>query len=299
MKGYKGLLFAIISPLVTSIATILIGGAVKLINPWIVLSISPLIGSVILFFIAWFKGQRFRLQELRDNKNDIFSLIFTRQIVGWAIFVLGLTFTDVIKAIFFTKVEPYFVLLFHWIVYKEKVKRKHLILLAVHIFGAILLSTGGKFIGFGRSQFGDLFVIVSMACAALSYIPAAKLSRVMGAIKINTIMLFTAGLVFLPFTLFFSTQVAGWISIRGWIYLIGYSVLFSCIGLTLWFASLKTVKSWIVSSLRALGPLIGVPFAYFLLGETLTLTQLLGGLIVLATSFLIAREHLSIVRKGE
>ena len=296
MKKHKGLIFAIISPFVTSIATILIGGAIKLLNPWIVLSFSPLIGSIILFFVALFRGEKFKFQEIKNNQKDILSLIISRQIIGWAIFILGLAFTDVIKAIFFTKVEPYFVLLFHWFVYKEKVKLKHLILLAIHITGAILLSIGGKSTGFGRAQLGDLLVIISMACSSLSYIPAAKLSRAMGAIKINTIMLFAGALIFLPFAFIFSTPT-GWVSTRGWVYLLGYSVLFSSIGLTLWFASLKTVKSWIVSSLRALGPLIGVPFAYFLLGETLTPVQLIGGLIVLTTSFLIAKEHLDVVRK--
>ncbi len=293
---HKGLLFAIISPLVTSIATILIGGAVKLISPWIILSISPLIGALILFSIVFFKGQKFRLSELKENKKDIVSLTVVRQIIGWGIFVIGLTFTDVIKAIFFTKVEPYFVLLIHWIVYREKVKRKHLVLLAVHIFGAILLSTGGKNIGFGKAQFGDLLVVLSMACASLSYIPATKLSKKIGALKINAISLFTAGIVFLPFAFIFTTP-AGWSNARGLIYMLMYSILFYVIGLTLWFASLKTVKSWIVSSLRALGPLVGVPFAYFLLGESLSAIQLLGGLIVLATSFLIAREHFSIVKE--
>lgn len=294
MKEHKGLVFAIISPLVTSIATILIGGAIKLISPWIVLSVSPLIGALILFFVVFFKGQKLRLQELKDNRRDIASLVVVRYIIGWAIFVIGLTFTDVIKAIFFTKVEPYFVLLIHWIVYKEKVKRKHLVLLAIHIVGAILLSTGGKSIGFGKSQAGDLLVVISMACASLSYIPAARLSKKIGAIKINAITLFITAMVFLPFTLFFAVPIG--VNIRGLIYMLGYSILFYVIGLTLWFASLKTVKSWIVSSLRALGPLIGAPFAYFLLGETLTLIQLLGGIIVLTTSFLIAKEHLDITR---
>lgn len=295
MKEHKGLVFAIISPLVTSLATILLGGAVKLVSLWIVLASSPLIGALILFFILLFKGQKIKLAELKDNRRDIISVVAIRQIIGWAVFVIGLTFTDVIKAIFFTKVEPYFVLLIHWIVYKEKVKRKHLLLLAVHIFGAILLSTGGKSIGFGKAQLGDLLVVISMACASLSYIPATRLSKRMGAIKINAISLFTAGMVFLPFMLFFVTP-AGWANTRGLVYIVGYAVLFYVIGLTLWFASLKTVKGWIVSSLRALGPLIGAPFAYFLLGESLTAIQLLGGVIVLGTSFLIAREHLSIVK---
>jgi len=54
----------------------------------------------------------------------------------------------------------------------------------------------------------------------------------------------------------------------------------------------KTVKGWIVSTLRYVGPILGAPVAYFLLKETLTLNQIFGAAIVVATSFLIVREHI-------
>ena len=79
---------------------------------------------------------------------------------------------------------------------------------------------------------------------------------------------------------------------EGWLYLILQAVLLTSVSLTLWFASLKSVKEWIVSSLRAVGPLVGAPFAFFFFGETLSPVQIVGAGIVLTTSFLIAREHL-------
>jgi probable blue pigment (indigoidine) exporter len=98
------------------------------------------------------------------------------------------------------------------------------------------------------------------------------------------------GLILLPFAFLFSPTLA-WTSAIGWNYLIGYVIMFNVIGLTLWFAALKTVKGWIVSALRALGPIAGMPVAFLLFGETLTPIQIVGAAVVLATSFLIAREH--------
>lgn len=286
-----GLLFAVISPFLASIATILLAGTAKLFPPFIILSFAPLIGASILIPLFIFRGGKFRIKEIKENSRDLFFLITVRQVVGWTLFVIGLSFTTGIKAIFLTKVEPYIVLYFHWLFKKEPIKARHLFLLAIHISGAVLLSTGGRFEGLGRSQFGDLFIVGAIACTALTYIPATNLSRKIGGIKTNSLMLLFAGLLLLPFALFVPSSI-NWANQTGWVYLIGYSILFSTVGLTLWFISLKTVKGWIVSALRALGPLVGAPFAYFLLGETLSLTQIFGGVVVLATSFLIAREHL-------
>ncbi|MBI3069797.1 MAG: DMT family transporter [Candidatus Levybacteria bacterium] len=291
----KGLLFAIISPLVSGIATILLGGASKLLHPLVILSLAPLIGGVLLALFLLSRGEKFKAKELKQNSKELFLLITVRQIIGWIPFVIALTFTDAIKAIFLTKVEPYFVLFWHWLIKKEPVKPRHIFLLVIHVSGAILLSTGGRFT-LGKAQLGDLFIVASMATSSLSYIWATSLTRKIGAIKTNSFMLLIAGLIFLPFALLVS-PASGWINLTGWAYLIGYTVLFSTIGLTLWFISLKSVRGWIVSALRALSPLLAAPFAYFLFGQTLSVVQILGGIVVLITSFLIAKEHLDSAKK--
>ena len=68
-------------------------------------------------------------------------------------------------------------------------------------------------------------------------------------------------------------------------------MLYSLASQALWYASLKTVQGWMVSALRALGPLLAAPVAFFLFGETLEPMQLVGAAIVLLTSLLMAREH--------
>lgn len=285
-----GLFFAIVSPLVSGIAIILVGGASKLLHPLVILSFGALIGAVVLILLLILKGEKFKAREIKQNFKDLFLLITVRQVIGWLLFIVGLTFTDAIKAIFLTKVEPYFVLFWHWLIKKEPVRPKHIFLLAIHISGAILLSTGGRFT-LGKAQLGDLFIVVSMASFSLSYIWATSLARKIGAIKTNSFMLLVAGLIFLPFALLIA-PASGWTSLSGWAFLVGYAILFSIIGLTFWFISLKSVRGWIVSALRALSPLLAAPFAYFLFGQTLSVVQILGGIVVLATSFLIAKEHL-------
>jgi len=284
-----GLLFAILSPIFSSIATVFQAGATKTLSPLIVSSVGALLGSAILTAILLFTKERRLIGRAKKNAKDIAAMTLLRPIIGVTMLAVGLSMTTAVKAIFFTKIEPYFVLGLHWLIEKERIYPRQLVLLAVHVAAVILLSMGGTF-AFGTAQMGDLLVIISMGFLAASYLFGAKLSRSIGARAANAITMGIGGLVLLPFAIGLSPAIA-WTSAIGWNYLIGYVIIFNVIGLTLWFAALKTVKGWIVSALRAIGPLAGMPVAFLLFGETLTSIQLAAGAIVLITSALIAREH--------
>lgn len=287
----RGILFAALSSVFSSIATVIKGGALRYINPFMALSVEGIIAGISLFSLSFIKKEKFKFNILRENWRTFFALVLTRQILGNLLFTLGLSLTDSIKVVFFTKAEPYFVVFWAWMLHKEKVQGKHLLLLVIHILGAIVLSTGGKIEEFGKAQLGDLLVISAIALTAYSYLPSAKLVQKINPIALNAPMLLIGGLFYLPFALYFTTQNQ-WASTVGWQYLILNVILFHIFGLTFLFVALKTVKSWMASALRAIGPLVAAPFAFYFFGETLDKVQIIGGIIVLATSFLIAREHI-------
>lgn len=291
MNLYSGLIFAIISPFLSSVSTIFKSAATKALGPFAVLSFGSLLGAFLLISFSLLKRQSFSFSHLKNNFKDFSLLIITRPMLGELLFTFGLGLTLGVKAIFFTKIEPYFVLFWHWILRKEKVSANQLILLFVHIGGAVLLSTGGSFDGIKSAQIGDLMIILAMGLFSLSYFPAKKVAVKIGAIQANSLTLLISGIFFLPFAFLFSKPETFNFFTKGWTYLVLYAIIFTTVALTLWFAALKSVKGWIVSSLRSLGPIVGVPFAYFFFGEKLTSVQILGGVIILVTSFLIAREH--------
>lgn len=285
-----GLLFAILSPIFSSIATIFLSGVSKTFATLAVVSFGAILGGSIIFLLLFLTKSKFSIRDLKKVKKDLAKMVFLRQLLGQALLVLGISLTSAIKAIFFTKTEPYFVLLFHWLVKKEKILKHQIVLLAANLFGALLLSTGGKFEAFGKAQFGDLLIVLAMACLAYSYFYGKKLSLKLGATAANAFALIIAGLVLFPLVLF-TTPMSSLANYTGWVYLLGYVITFNVIGLTLWYASLKTVKSWVVSTLRSVGPIVGAPLAYFIFGDVLNLVQIVGVAIILVTSSYIAYEH--------
>ncbi|MBF8249814.1 MAG: hypothetical protein HW400_415 [Candidatus Levybacteria bacterium] len=288
MGNYYGLIAAILSPFFSSVSTIFKSEAARGLSPLVVVSFGGIIGSLILFLIAKVRREAISKKILQRNIKDLFLIIVLRFMIGELVFTYGLIKTSAIKAIFFTKIEPFFVLILGWLFLREKVKASNLMLLIVHLAGALLLSTGGISV-IPRS--GDLLVIIAMLCFASSYIVGKRISHAMGATLGNAIPLGIGSLVLFPFAILSSYPHLSTYSVKGWEYLLIYVILFNVIALTLWFSSLKLVKGWIVSALRYVGPILGAPVAYFMFGQTLSPTQIAGAGIIVATSLLIAREH--------
>lgn len=287
-----GLLFAILSPFFSSVSTVFKTGAAKSLTPLVVIVVGGLIGSIILFCIARLLKEKITFNKLKANTKDLILVFIFRSLLGELFLTIGLAQTQAVKAIFLTKIEPYFVLILAWIFLKEKVQPKHLFLLLIHLIGAVILSTGGNISIVNKAQIGDLFIIIAMGFFASSYSYGKRLAHNVGSIYSNAVTMGMASLILLPFLLFFSPLTSFNYQPQGWVYLFVYVILFNVLGLTLWYVSLKSVKGWIVSALRYIGPILGAPVAYILLKETLTPGQIFGAAIVIATSYLIVKEHI-------
>ncbi len=290
ISKYSDLIFAVLSPFFSSIATVFKSGAAKTLTPLTVVVVGGFLGSFLLFLLARVFKEKVTLHKIKLHLRSLSALVLFRTILGELFFTYGLSKTDVIKAIFFTKIEPYFVLLIGVLFLREKIKLHHLFLLTIHLTGAVLLSTGGSIGYAGKAQIGDLFIIIAMALFASSYNYGKKLAHSIGSISSNAVAMGVGSFILLPFMIFLSPPKLSFNI--GWAYLLIYVILFNVIALTLWFASLRSVRGWIVSALRYIGPVLGAPIAYFLFGETLNTMQVFGAIIIISTSFLIAREHL-------
>lgn len=136
-----------------------------------------------------------------------------------------------------------------------------------------------------------------MFCFASSYIFGKRVSHNLGPTLGNAVPMGIANLILFPLAIVTSSSDIFSYSLKGWEFLFIYVILFNVIALTLWFYSIKMVKGWIVSALRYVGPVLGAPVAYFLFGQTLNPAQIMGAVVIIVTSFLIAKEHFSATKK--
>lgn len=288
-KQLSGQMAAVASAAISGVSTVFAAGAIALLSPLLVTGIGQLGGAVILSLAAWMAGRRLRREQLSQHKRDILSLILLRGVVSAGLFAVGLGMTESIKAVFFTKIEPYFVLAWGILVHKERHKPIEFGLLALHLFGALLLSTGGDLSRFGTSQLGDLCIILAMAVSGTTYTASRRLGDALGARNSSALIAGGGALLVLPFALLYDHTTLTAAPLTAWGLLALHTLCFYVAALPLWFYALTRARGWIVSALRAVGPIAGAPVAWMLYGETLSTMQLAGGAVVIGTAALICR----------
>lgn len=273
--------------MLSSLGWIFQGAAVLALTPLVVASVQGLLAGVIyLVHLRWI-GAKIPFTLIRANAKDLIEFTLFRSVLASVVFCYALVMSDAIKVMFFTKLEPYFIIFWSWFLLKEKVSRYHAVLLSVHVGGAILLSTGGHF-DISQSQWGDLMVVCAIAVLSYSYLHAARLSKELGAVHTNGISALASGFCILPFAIATSPAAAWNVFTFGWLNLIIVVLLFNVFALTLWYAALRHLEPWLVSALRATGPVLAAPLAWIFLGERLSEIQIGGAAIVLITSALLA-----------
>jgi drug/metabolite transporter (DMT)-like permease len=286
-----GVVLSVVSSLFSSISVVFAVGAAKMLNPIGVAGFAALIAGLILFAAASVSNKKkISWDIIRKNKRDLAEQSIIRGFIAHGLLLVGYSMTQAIKAVFFTKIEPFFVLVWGKLMGKEKLNAKHIFIIAIHLTGVFLLSTGGAITAFTTAQLGDGIIIFAVFLFAYTYYSGARLAKKIGARatvalsniiggSMNTVL----ALLFFPFSTMTSPE--------GWIYLLIYLLFFHVIALTLWYAALKTAKGWVVSAVRALGPVVGAFAALAMFGETLMEAQLIGAVVILITSVLIAKER--------
>jgi drug/metabolite transporter (DMT)-like permease len=269
----------------SSIGWILEGEAIARLEPLAVSCVALLLGGIILLCIARIRGPMPPGAGAAVTSPDflIFSLI--RSALLSTIFCYCLTLTSSTKVMFLTKIEPYIVLLIHIIWHNHRTTWQHLTLLAVHIAGAVLLSTSGNFT-LSLDTLGDLLVLMAVTASAALYAPTQRHSKRLGPSYAAGFSQLFGGIILLPFVLIYNTHsfTVSEQHTLGWLYVLLTVLVFHVISTGLWFSSIRHVPAWLASALRSFGPVLAAPIAWLFFEKPLTTIQTLGALIVIITS---------------
>lgn len=275
----------LVASALSSLGWVFEGEAIHHLAPLPVVCISLLIGGAVQIMIAALTRRTtsppFTLAT--SARFILFSIV--RSAILSLLFAFCLTLTSSTKTMFLTKVEPYIVLAIQIIWFGHRTTLAHVTLLAVHIAGAILLSTGGE-IAFSPSALGDLLLLVAVTGHAALYQPAQRFSHAMGSLYASGFSQLYGGLVLLPFMLATSLDyfVLNQQNLAGWYYTSLTILVFYVISTGLWFYSLKDIPAWLASALRSFGPVFAAPIAWYWFDKGLTPIQTAGAVIVVLTS---------------
>lgn len=284
-RFYLGVVALLAASVLSSLGWVFEGEAVQRVAPVAVICVSLILGGVSQLLIARVLGQKLvnPIGTLPLKEFIAYSIIRTS--ILSTLFAYCLTLTSSSKAMFLTKIEPYIVLLIQIVFHGHRTTRQHITLLALHLIGALLLSTGGHF-SFSRDLMGDALIFVGVIIHAALYQPSQKYSVKMGSLMASGVSQLLGGVVLLPIVLIWFNSAFELTPEQkiGWYYALLTVVFFYIASTGLWFYSLKAVPTWLASALRCAGPVVAAPFAWVFFNQNLTFVQTVGALVVVATS---------------
>jgi drug/metabolite transporter (DMT)-like permease len=282
--------FAIISSVLSSVATLFKVQGVRHVPPLLAAAGGVFFAGLLALAILALTRNLPSWSAIKQVRVPLLKTAFCRAVFSNMIFTVGLAYTSGVEAVFLTKMEPYLVIFWSWVLDKRRPSGSHLALLVVHVLGAILLSVGGRDFSGEVSWFGDLIVVTAVITAALSYRYAPQVTKVLSPMQTACIGELIGGIVTLPLALVVSPLVFGPEQQVGWLYIGVHSVMFYVLAMSFLYASLNGIEGWLSSALRATGPVIATPVAFLLFGESLSPMQILGAVVVVVTSALISKR---------
>jgi len=254
------------------------------------LPLHPLIivlGRVVFSFIfvgIWmgYKNETFKL----SNKKDLRDLIIMGIVlaVHWTTFFWSIQLSNVAIGLLTFSTFPIFVTFFSALIFKTKINSKEVVYAILIIIG-ILIIVPLKDI-FSATVLGAVVGTISGAIYAIFTIYNEILSKKMSSRSIAFYEQLSASIFLLPS--FFVIQPV--FTIRDILLLLLLGTVFTGIAHTLLLNGLKGISAYFASIITMLEPIYSIILAYIILGESINLSVVIGGSILLFTVYQVSLQ---------
>jgi drug/metabolite transporter (DMT)-like permease len=276
----KGLLLQGLTPIAIATFRFLVAGALFLVALVVMKVRRPL-------SVVFFEGK------------DILAFIGL-SLVGVTFFFIaqyvGIELADAsVAAILVCLLSPILIALLSMRIFNEALKKKQLLGLAVAGIGTLLVITGGTMNLSGTTNptflFGSLILLLTPILWASYTLGGKRLIEKYSPFLVVAYVSILGGLFLVPFSLAESSlQGILTLNLQEWGAILYLAVTCSFVGYFIWFYVMSRVKAAVTSSFLFAEPLVTVLFATAFVGESLTLSLVVGGLFIFTGVLLITRK---------
>lgn len=223
--------------------------------------------------------------SLRSIKKELVLLLLSGAAMGinWILLFEAYKYTTVSVATLSYYFAPVIVMIVCSFVFKEKLSLKQLLCFIMSTAGLVLI-TGTA--GGGKS---DLLGIAFGLGAAAFYATVMMLNKfIKGVAGLHRtfIQFLAAAIVLIPYVAFTSGFGLTSLGDAGWGALLTVGILHTGITYCMYFSAIKELPGQKVAILSYIDPLVAVLVSVLLLNETITLPQIIGGILILGFTLL-------------
>jgi drug/metabolite transporter (DMT)-like permease len=249
-----------------------------------------------LFLLPLLIARRKELYLTRRDIPQLLMLMLTGFVINKLLEYVGLALTTASDVALLITSESIFTAALSWLLLRERFKKLTGFALCLGFVGVYLIverslipniPTGG---GVWRIV-GDLLVVLALLIEAFYTVRGKAL-----LVKHPPLLITAASIVG---SLVFWVPVAGWeilaigwhpIGLAAWIGIGWMALMSTVLAYLAWFQGLTKVDGSAAASTLFVQPLLGTLLAIVLLGEQLTLTTVIGGILIVVSVYLISRQ---------
>lgn len=219
--------------------------------------------------------------DFKAIKKELLLLLFSGMAMGinWILLFEAYKHTTISAATLSYYFAPVIVTVVCPILFREKLGKKQLLCFIMSTLGLVLI-IGFEGMGGGNHVLGILLGLG----AAVFYATVILLNKFIKNVEgiHRTFLQFLAAIVILaPYVLFTGDLQIGKLDGKGWVCLLAVGLIHTGITYCMYFSALKELKGQEIAILSYLDPLVAVAISFFILGEEMTILQILGGILIL------------------
>ncbi|WP_042348463.1 DMT family transporter [Bacillus massiliigorillae] len=242
------------------------------------------IGSLFLIIVMFVIKKKISWKLVKENK--IIILLSSIALAGnWIFLFQAYKHTTISNAALSYYFAPVFVMILSPLVLAEKLSIRKIICIIVAMLGMLLIVGNGSV---STSALNDLIGIGYGLMAAIFYASLMLLNKFikrMDGMELTLIQLGIAALLLLPYV--FVTEGFGILEVSSssipFIIILG--IVHTGIGFLLFFSGMQKIKGQSIAALSYVDPITSLVISTVILQEQMTFVQLLGGVLLLGSTF--------------
>ena len=244
-----------------------------------------IIGSGVLFLLGLLKKEKWDIDLLKKN---LILLILSGIALGtnWVFLFQGFKYTTIANATLSYYFAPIFIAILSFLILKERLSTRRIICIIVAMIGLVLILKSGS--EDSLSSYNHIKGILYGLSGAVFYAIVVLLNKFIKGLsdfKTTLTQLFIASMVLLPFIIQ-DTSTFKNIDIKSWILILLIGIIHTSIPYLLYFSAIRKVNGQSVAILSYIDPIFAVIISSIFLRETMSWIQILGGILILISTYL-------------
>ncbi|WP_235775667.1 DMT family transporter [Paenibacillus sinensis] len=231
---------------------------------------------IMLPFVSW-KTLRSSGMNTKDWRTVLLAGLFLG--LHFLCWMESLVYTSVASSMVILSLQPLFVMIGSYFMFRERSNILTILCLIAALFGSVIIAWGD--IGVSREALiGDVLSFLGTILVSAYMLAGQKVSRKIDANLYSVIVFFIGGSVMLVYSLSKHMSLIEYDS-SDWTYFLLLAIIPTIFGQSIFNLLLKSIGATTVSVGIIGEPVIAIILAFFILGETISIFQFVGGAMTL------------------